>query len=67
MNEFENKELQEEIEEEVKPEFVPSSKGKRALAWVLIVVVAIGIVTWLLNIAMPGWAERAGEWVRSLF
>lgn len=38
-------------------EFVPSPTWKRVVAWVLFAIVVLGIITWLLNIACPGWIE----------
>lgn len=61
----ENKEkITEEQEEKV---FVPSPTSKRILAWVLFVVVIFGIISWLLNIAWPGWEAAVKAWVLGLF
>lgn len=53
-----NEEL-ERVEKETpeRTEFVPSPTWKRVTAWVLFAVVVLGIITWLLNIAWPGWIE----------
>lgn len=50
-------------QEEEKEPFVPSSKSKRVFAWILFVIVLLGIVTWLLNIAYPMWIEQVRAWV----
>lgn len=50
-----------------KEPFVPSSTSKRVLAWILFVIVFLGIVTWLLNIAFPDWIEAVRAWVLGLF
>lgn len=42
--------------------FVPSAPWKRALAWALFAVMVLGIATWLLNIANPGWIEAVKGW-----
>ncbi len=44
-------------QEKTEKEFIPSPKWKRALAWVLITIVVLGIICWLMNIAMPEWVE----------
>ena len=50
-----------EEERQEKP-FVPSAPWKRVLAWVLFAVVVLGLATWLLNIANPGWIETVKGW-----
>lgn len=50
-----------EAEMQEKP-FVPSAPWKRALAWALFAVVVLGLATWLLNIANPGWIETVKGW-----
>ena len=55
------------VEEEVKAPFVPSPKWKRVLAWVFFVIVVLGIVTWLLNIAFPEWIADVKAWFAGLF
>lgn len=52
-----------DLQTEEKPVFVPSPKWKRVLAWVLFVIVAIGIITWLLNIAYPDWIDTVKGWI----
>ena len=47
--------------------FEPSPKWKRVLAWVLFVIVCLGIVCWLLGIAYPNWIESAKEWLGNTF
>lgn len=66
--------MSEEINENDLPEtsdseevFTPCSKGTRIFAWVLFVVVVLGIITWLLNIACPGWIEATKAWLSGLF
>ena len=53
-------------EEEEKAPFTPSPRWKRVLAWVLAVIVTLGIITWLLNIAFPTWIETVKAWVAGL-
>lgn len=48
------------------PDFVPSPPWKRALAWVLFGVVAVGIGFWLLGIARPEWTSEAANWLKEL-
>ena len=55
------------VEEEVKAPFVPSPRWKRVLAWVFFVVVVLGIITWLLNIAFPAWIADVKAWFAGLF
>ena len=67
-------ENEEVLMENVKPEdlpteaeqqekvFVPSAPWKRALAWVLFGIVIVGLATWLMNIANPGWIESVKAW-----
>lgn len=62
--EIKENDLQESSEPEV---FTPSSKGKRVFAWILFVIVVLGIITWLLNIACPGWIEATKAWLSGLF
>ncbi len=50
-------------EEQEKKPFVPSSRGKRILAWVLFAVMILGICTWLLNIAYPEWIDVVKSWL----
>lgn len=52
-------------EEKQREEFIPSPKWKRVLAWVLFGIVTLGVITWLLNIAMPDWTERVLEYFRN--
>ena len=61
---MEEKDIQTPTPEE-KPPFEPSSKGRRIFAWVLIGIVAIGIVFWLLGIADPNWTEKLLDYFRS--
>ena len=49
-------------EERQEKTFVPSAPWKRVLAWVLFAVVVLGLATWLLNIANPGWIETVKSW-----
>ena len=44
--------------EKAKEEFIPSPKWKRVFAWVLFGIVVLGICCWLLNIAIPEWADK---------
>lgn len=46
-------------------EFVPSSKRKRVIAWILFAIVIVGVALWLLNIAMPDWIEKVHEYFRN--
>ncbi len=55
------------VEEEAKAPFTPSPKWKRVLAWVLVVIVALGIITWLLNMAFPWWIDAVKAWFAGLF
>ena len=50
-----------------KEPFVPSSTSKRVFAWILFVIVILGIVSWLLSIAFPGWIETVRAWALGLF
>lgn len=59
-------ERKEELQEEEKV-FVPSSTSKRVLAWVLFVIVILGTITWLLNIACPEWISAVKSWAANLF
>ncbi|MGN1307887.1 MAG: hypothetical protein ACI4V3_09490 [Faecousia sp.] len=52
---------------EEKEPFVPSPTSKRVLAWILFVIVFLGIVSWLLSIAFPGWIETVRAWALGLF
>ena len=52
-----------DLQTEETPVFGPSPKWKRVLAWVLFVIVAIGIITWLLNIAYPDWIDTVKGWI----
>lgn len=56
----------EEAVEEKEP-FVPSSTSKRVFAWILFVIVLLGIVSWLLSIAFPGWIDTVRAWALGLF
>ncbi|MBQ3356928.1 MAG: hypothetical protein IJG45_07455 [Oscillospiraceae bacterium] len=68
MNERTNEtEIIEEAAEEEKTPFVPSPKWKRVLAWTLFVIVVLGIVTWLLNMAFPTWIDAVKAWLAGLF
>lgn len=62
----ENTETEETVVEEKEP-FVPSPTSKRVLAWFLFVIVILGIVSWLLSIAFPGWIETVRAWALGLF
>ena len=62
----ENTETEESAVEEKEP-FVPSPTSKRAFAWILFVIVLLGIVSWLLSIAFPGWIETVRAWALGLF
>lgn len=69
MNEQNN---ENEIIETAEPEeqqapFVPSPRWKRVLAWTLFVLVVLGIITWLLNIAFPSWVDSVKAWFAGLF
>lgn len=56
----------EEAVEEKEP-FVPSPTSKRVFAWILFVIVLLGIVSWLLSIAFPGWIDTVRAWALGLF
>lgn len=60
----ENEILTEEMPEKAKAPFVPSPAWKRTVAWVLFAIVALGIVSWLLNMAYPGWIDAVKAWFR---
>ncbi len=62
----ENTETEESAVEEKEP-FVPSPTSKRVFAWILFVIVLLGIVSWLLSIAFPGWIETVRAWALGLF
>ena len=62
----ENTETEEAAVEEKEP-FVPSSTSKRIFAWILFVIVILGIVSWLLNMAFPEWIETVRTWAQGLF
>ena len=49
--------------EKLEKPFVPSAPWKRVLAWILFAVVVLGLATWLLNIANPGWIEAVKNWL----
>lgn len=54
------KETEELVEQEIveeKPPFEPSPRWKRICAWVLVVIVVIGVINWLISIAYPQWPE----------
>lgn len=59
--------LEEEIDAAQNTPFVPSPKWKRVLAWVLCVIVVLGVITWLLNIAFPTWIDAVKAWFAGLF
>lgn len=46
---------QEPVEE--KAPFEPSPRWKRICAWILVVIVGIGMINWLISIAYPQWPE----------
>jgi hypothetical protein len=52
-----NEKFDENVVEEEREPYVPSPKWKRVAAWVLIGIVALGILCWLFNIAVPEWPE----------
>lgn len=56
----------EEAQQAAEP-FVPSSKSRRIFAWVLFVIVILGIISWLLGIAFPHWVDAVKDWTRGLF
>ncbi|MDR0889610.1 MAG: hypothetical protein LBM28_03060 [Oscillospiraceae bacterium] len=64
---MENRDEQEVLLENVSPEdlaekpteFIPSPKWKRALAWVMFGIFMVGILLWLLHIAVPDWTTQA--------
>lgn len=35
--------------------FEPSPRWKRIGAWILVVIVTIGVINWLISIAYPDW------------
>ena len=47
--------------------FEPSPKWKRVFAWILFIIVCIGIVFWLLGIAYPTWIDSVKEWFGNTF
>lgn len=51
-----------EVQEEAKPEYIPSPRWKRIAAWVLFGIVLIGIALWLLGIARPEWPDIVRSW-----
>ncbi len=59
--------VEEECNEAQKAPFVPSPGWKRVLAWVLFVIVVLGIITWLLNMAVPTWIDAVKAWFAGLF
>ena len=61
----ENTETEEPAVEEKEP-FVPSPTSKRVFAWILFVIVLLGIVSWLLSIAFPDWIESVRAWAKGL-
>lgn len=64
--EIKNETLPEELPaEEEKPEYIPSPRWKRVLAWVLFAVVVVGIALWLLGIARPEWPDALRSWLNS--
>ncbi len=50
-----------------KEPFVPSPTSKRVFAWILFAIVILGIISWLLSIAFPGWIETVRAWALGLF
>lgn len=56
----------EETVEEKEP-FVPSPTSKRVFAWILFAIVILGIISWLLSIAFPGWTETVRAWALGIF
>ena len=52
---------------EEQQEYVPSPKWKRIMAWILFVVMCVGIIFWLLGIAYPNWIDTSKEWLRNAF
>lgn len=67
MDQKENEEIRtEETAAEEKEPFVPSSTSKRVFAWILFAIVFLGIVSWLLSIAFPGWIESVRAWAKGL-
>lgn len=67
MDRKENEEIRtEETAAEEKEPFVPSSTSKRVFAWILFAIVFLGIVSWLLSIAFPGWIESVRAWAKGL-
>lgn len=59
---MEEKEVLEQTPETEKEPFVPSSRGRRVLAWVLFGIVAVGVIFWLIGIAEPQWTEKVIEY-----
>ena len=55
------------VETEEKAPFTPSPRWKRILAWTLFVIVVLGIITWLLNMAFPEWIDAVKAWFAGLF
>ena len=66
MNE-EKKELEEQVEEEFleeTPHFEPAPRWKRIGAWILLVIVILGVINWLISIAYPHWPQYVMELFR---
>ena len=47
-----------------KPEFIPSPKWKRIVAWILFAIVVLGTINWLISIAFPTWPQWLMEQFR---
>lgn len=60
MNEHQTDEIR--TEEPEKEPFIPSPKWKRVMAWILFAVVIVGIINWLLGIAVPNWTDIVKSW-----
>ena len=55
------------VEEEAKAPFTPSPRWTRVFAWVLAVIITLGVITWLLNMAFPEWIDAVKLWFAGLF
>ena len=50
-------------EEKKEKEFYPSPAWKRVLAWVLFGILLVGIILWLVGIAVPDWVDTVKAWL----
>ena len=73
----ENKQEPEVLMENVQPEdlpteaetkqeeYIPSPRWKRIFAWTLFGILILGILCWLMNIALPEWPEKLFGYFRN--